>query len=163
MCDFFNICLSKGDNQANLLKIGKIPLVSAGSINNGICKYIERGDGTAQMFQNNVLTIDMFGKIFYQPSKFYSVSHGRVNILISKNYISKHILLFFVNILEKRFFSKYSFANMCSKKRLEREIVLLPITQCGEPDYQFMENYMKSLIYKKYKKYLNFLENKNMY
>ena len=160
LIDFFEICLSKGDNQANLLKIGKIPLVSAGSVNNGICKYIEFGDGISEIFNNNLITIDMFGKIFYQPHKFYSVSHGRINIIIPKTYLNKYILLFFVSVLEKRFFGKYSFANMCSKKRLERETILLPITLQGKPDYEFMEEYIKEIINKKRQKYIEYVKDK---
>lgn len=48
---------------------------------------------------------------------------------------------------------------MCSKKRLERETAILPITQCGEPDYQFMENYIKNIMIKKYNNYLKYIEN----
>ena len=65
--------------------------------------------------------------------------------------------MFFVNILEKRFDGKYSFANMCSKKRLEREKILLPTTLQGTPDYEFMENYTKRLIYNKLLKYLEYI------
>ena len=158
--ELFDICLSKGDNQANLLNIGNIPLVSAGSVNNGICKYIKNGDGISQIFNGNIITVDMFGKIFYQPYKFYSVSHGRINILIPKIFLNKHILLFFVNILEKRFDGKYSFANMCSKKRLEREKILLPTTPQGDPDYEFMENYIKELMSKKRQKYIEYVKEK---
>ena len=155
----FDICLSKGDNQANLLKGGNIPLVSAGSGNNGICKFIKDNDGISEIFENNLITIDMFGKIFYHPYKFYSVSHGRINILIQKNNMNKNVLLFFATALENRFLNKYSFANMCNKRRLEREIILLPTTPQGEPDYQFMENYIKNLMYEKYNKYLKYIEN----
>ena len=158
--ELFDICLSKGDNQANLLNIGNIPLVSAGSVNNGICKYIKNGDGISQIFNGNIITVDMFGKIFYQPYKFYSVSHGRINMLIPKIFLNKHILLFFVNILEKRFDGKYSFANMCSKKRLEREKILLPTTPQGDPDYEFMENYIKELMSKKRQKYIEYVKEK---
>jgi len=35
--DLFEIQLLAGDNQVNKLLDGKIPLVSAGTINNGIC------------------------------------------------------------------------------------------------------------------------------
>lgn len=42
--DLFNISLSKGDNQANLLLDGNIPLISSGTTNNGICKFIKTGD-----------------------------------------------------------------------------------------------------------------------
>ena len=34
---------------------------------------------------------------------------------------------------------------------------MLPITQNGQPDYFFMENYIKNIDYKKRKKYLDYV------
>lgn len=156
--DIFEIKLSKGDNQADLLENGTFPLVSAGNNNNGICKYIKTGDGISNIFTSKSITIDMFGKVFFQPYNFYSVSHGRINILTSKHLYNEYVGLFFCNILENRFKGKYSFAVMCNKRRLEREKLLLPATKEGEPDYVFMEKYIKNIIFNKYNNYLRYIK-----
>lgn len=156
---FFQILLSTGDNQANLLEDGKLPLISAGTINNGICKFVKNGDGISKIFQANSITIDMFGKVFYQNYNFYAVSHGRINILLPTFISNKYINLFFCSIIENRFKNKYSFAFMCNKKRLEREKISIPINSKGEPDYEFMENYIKNITIKKYNNYLKYIEN----
>ena len=146
----FEIELSKGDNQAKKLMDGDIPLISAGSYNNGVCKYVKIGDGKSNIFQKNTITIDMFGKSFYQDKDYYAVSHGRVNILKSKFILTKNIGLFLVCIFDSTFIKKYSFSAMCSQSSLKKEIIKLP-SKNNQPDWKFMENYidMHSSLYKK--------------
>ena len=147
---YFQIILSDGDNQAKLLDEGNIPLVSAGSTNNGICKYISKGDGISQLFDGNVITVDMFGKAFYQPNSFYAVSHGRVNILKPRSGVDgfeldKYIGLFFVTMIEERIFQNYSFGDMCNSTQLKKDQIYLPINEAGTPNWDAIRNYMKSL------------------
>ncbi len=99
----------------------------------------------------------MFGKVFFQPAKFYAVSHGRINILIPKFKINKYIALFIISTLEKKTLNRYSFSHMCNKRRLYNETIYLPITKNLQPDYAFMENYMRYLEQKKLKAYLDYL------
>lgn len=81
--DYFDVYLSSGDLKIDECEPGKIPLVSSGTTNNGIVGYIdEKGDGKAQIFKSNSLTVDMFCNTFYQNNDYYAVSHGRVNIYI---------------------------------------------------------------------------------
>jgi len=40
--------------------------------------------------------------------------------------------------------------------RLKRQKIMLPINENNEPDYIFIENYMKNLEYKKLSEYLEF-------
>lgn len=149
----FDVVLSDGDNQAKLLDEGTIPLVSAGSTNNGICKYIAKGDGISHKFTGNVITVDMFGKAFYQPREFFSVSHGRVNILIPKevndyNFVlNKYIALFLITMMEERFRDDYSFGEMCNSTALNKEEIYLPIGCNGKPNWDAIEEYIKALFF----------------
>ena len=145
LIELFDFYLSKGDNQAQKLDEGEIPLVSSGSFNNGICKYIDKGDGISELFEGNLITIDMFGQPFYQNNPFYSVSHGRVNILKPKFHINEYIGLFIVSVMQKMYYEKYGFATMCSQTKLKKECIKLPINSEGNPDWLYMENYMKAL------------------
>lgn len=143
--DLFNIELSKGDNKANELPIGKIPLISAGENNNGIVKYINNGDGYAQIFPGNSITVDMFGNAFYQSENYYTVSHGRVNILIPKNSFkfNKHIALFIISQLKKlRKF--YGFSYMLTSKRIGTNTLNLPIID-NQIAFDYMESYIREL------------------
>ena len=140
--ELFDIFLSKDDIQPKNIIDGSIPLISSGKTNNGITTYIE--NNTAKIWKGNVLTVDMFGKVFYQKDDFCCVSHGRVNILISKKEYSQYILQFIGTSLEK-ITEKYEFTEMCTSKKLLKDKLYLPITSDGEPDYKYMEEYMKKI------------------
>lgn len=138
----FHIVLPKGDIQEKKIDDGDIPLISAGKINNGIVKYVDKnGDGISTIIDRNCITIDMFGKSFYQEQPFYAVSHGRVNILVPKFELNKNIALFLCSVLDS-FGNKYNFKEMCNKARLEKLKITIPINENNEPDFNKMEEYM---------------------
>lgn len=152
----YNFDLAKGDIQLKKALPGHTPLVSAGFSDNGIVGFIET-DTSSDVFSGNKLTIDMFGQPFYQPAPFQSVSHGRVNILSGKC-ISDAANMFIVSCVKAGTASKYSYNQMCSQKRLQRQKVMLPVDDKGNPDYEYMEQYAKNMILKKYKQYLAFID-----
>lgn len=157
----FELKLSKGDNQANLLEEGHIPLISSGLNTNGITKFVKNGDGKSIKFEKNTITIDMFGKAFYHDYSFFSVSHGRVNILIPKFTINKYIALFLITIIDNSFSNIFSYNRMCSQKRLNSTKIQLPTTPNGIPNWQFMEDYTKQELLKQSQKLIAFYENKS--
>lgn len=155
--DLFKFVQSLGDNQANKLQDGQTPLISAGSTNNGICKYVKDFDIKSQLFKGNIVSIDMFGKVYYHPYSFRSVSHGRVNILIPKFKLNQDIGQFFCAAIEIAMKDKYNYSKMCTQKRLNTQKLKLPIDNLNNPDYKFMENYIQNLKLQKLNNYLNFL------
>ena len=160
----FDVQLSKGDIKLDDMNEGSVPLVSSGETNNGIVGFIDTcGDGKAEIFTGNKLTLDMFGNAFYQPDDFYAVSHGRVNILIPYFALTKNIGLFIASVIKKEQY-RFSYGRaVYSGVAAEMEIIL-PIqenadgtphidTECTYshegyvPDWLWMENYIKSLPY----------------
>ena len=144
LSDLFELHLAKGDLQPKKLENGEIPLVSAGGTNNGIVMYIKNSYDKSEKFNSNVITIDMFGKAFYQNKDFFAVSHGRVNILKPKFDLNFHIGLFFVSLFDKKLLDNFSFTKMCSQGRLQKETIKLPIDSNGNPNFEFMENTIKT-------------------
>ena len=55
-------------------------------------------------------------------------------------------MLFFASILYQEK-SKYSYGRLMSKEKTRESIIRLPQTLSGDPDWQFMEDYIKSLPY----------------
>lgn len=145
LTDLFDIVLAKGDLQPKKLEKGNIPLVSAGNFNNGIAMYINGGDGISEKFDKNCISVDMFGKAFYQNNDFYAVSHGRVNILLPKFELNKFIAMFFIAILNSKLFGKYSFSTMCSQSKLTKEKISLPIDKFSNPNFEIMEKFIKEI------------------
>lgn len=146
--DLFDVYLSAGDLKIDDCDPGNIPLVSSGSTNNGIVGYINKyGDGTAQIFKSNSITVDMFCNAFYQNTDFYAVSHGRVNVLYPKFKLNLQIGLFICNIIRQEQF-KYSYGRAVYSSEIARMVIKLPASTDNTPDWNFMEQYIKSLNHK---------------
>jgi hypothetical protein len=145
--DYFDVYLSSGDLKIDACEPGKIPLVSSGATNNGIVGYIdEKGDGKAQIFKANSITVDMFCNAFYQNNDYYAVSHGRVNILYPKFKCNPLIGCFICSVINNERF-KYSYGRAVYSDEISRMVIKLPTTSGNVPDFNFMENYIKSLPY----------------
>lgn len=141
--DLFEAYLSKDDIQPKNFVEGKIPLVSSGKENNGIIAFVE--DEKARLWEANTLTIDMFGKVFYQESPYFAVSHGRVNILLPKISMTKGCLQFIGCAIEKVASQKYAFNEMCTGTKVLKNNIKLPATPNGAPDWAYMESFMANL------------------
>lgn len=75
-----------------------------------------------------------------------------------KNHIDdKCVLLFFTSIFAMQRV-KYSYGYKFKEKRMHRQKLMLPITDGGKPDYEYMEQYAKNMMLRKYEQYLAFLD-----
>lgn len=143
--DLFDI--KKGERLVKEERItGEIPLITATSENNGVVDYISYDEfkDTKKIFEDK-LTIDMFFNVFYHSYKYFS--DDNVHTLIPKNFLlSKYASLFLVTILKELQY-KYNFGRQVRLQRLDFDEIELPIDKKGNPDWSFMENYIKSLPY----------------
>lgn len=87
----------------------------------------------------------MFGKAFYQEKAYNCVSHGRVNILIPKFEINGYAQQFIATVIQSVSSKKYEFKEMCTGKKLLQNTIKLPVDETGNPDFSYMESYMKNL------------------
>lgn len=141
--ELFNAFLSKDDIQPKAIVVGNTPLVSSGKENNGIIAFIDNKN--ARLWEANTLTVDMFGKVFYQEQPYYAVSHGRVNILMPKMPMTKHCMQFIGCAIERVTTDKYAFSEMCTGTKLLKDVILLPKDKTGQPDWAYMEEYMRKV------------------
>ena len=134
--------------------IGKIPYVSSTSLNNGVDNFIGNDTGV-RIFQDclSLANSGSVGSCFYEPFKFVASDH----VTHLKNNYSKYTYLFLACLLN-RLSEKYNFNREINDDRISREKILLPVTPKGEPDYTYMENYMKYLEQKKLLEYLNYIK-----
>lgn len=148
--DIFNI--QKGERLTVVDRtLGNTPLLTASSVNNGISSFIDYDifKDKKRIFENKI-TVDMFCNVFYQEFEYFSDDNIHTllfkNKLYKKYYKNKYINLFLVSIL-KQLSRKYDYGRQVRLKRFEEEIISLPITNRKELDFEFMENYIKSLSY----------------
>lgn len=120
--------------------IGIYPYVTTQATNNGI-------DGFYNYYteEGNVLTVDsaVIGYCSYQELPFSASDH--VEKLIPKFEMSKYIALFLTTIINAEQY-RYNYGRKCSQTRMKTISIKLP-TKKNQPDFIYIENYMKSLQY----------------
>jgi hypothetical protein len=81
---------------------------------------------------------------FYHEGPY--IANQNLTVLLPKKSCSKYAMLFFATVLfqEK---PKYSYGRLMSKEKTRDSIVKLPVDSDGNPDWQFMEDYIKALPY----------------
>lgn len=141
--------LKKGDHV-----LGNIPYVSSTMMNNGVDSFIGNKEG--KRF-NNCITLANSGSVgatFYHKYEFIGSDH--ITALKNDNF-NKYVYLFLTTIVS-RIGDKYSFNREINDFRISKEKILLPVNQENEPDYEYMEQYIKNIMFEQYSRYLQFLE-----
>lgn len=126
---------------------GENPFVCSSESNNGIACYTS----LSNKHKGNCITINKDGSVgcaFYQEKDFSTNKHVIVATPKFKEF-NKYIAMFMIPIIELEKF-RYSFGRAWGLDRMKTTVIKLPITSKGEPDYQFMEDYIKTLPYSKY-------------
>lgn len=142
LVDLFKITGSKTTPIIELEEYGKgkHPFVTTQATNNGI-------DGFYDYFteEGNILTVDsaVLGYCAYQPLSFSASDH--VEKLIPKFELNKYRAMFLTTLLNKEQY-RYNYGRKCSQDRMKQRSIKLP-SKNNKPDWQFMEDYIKSLSY----------------
>lgn len=131
--------------------IGKIPVVTSTEDNNGISDYLDIPDFLLE--EENTITIANNGSVgatFYQEKKYAATSDVSIMKLKDKNVkLNKYIALFLVTVISKEKY-RFNYGRKWGITRMEKTTIKLPakfINDKYEPDWEFMENYIKSLPY----------------
>jgi hypothetical protein len=121
---------------------GTIPLVTAGFLNEGVSDYISND---VDVYSNRI-TIDMFGTCCYRGYTF--ACDDNILVLYPKHnmQISKYAYVFLSAVIEADRY-KYAYGRQYRQKIFDKQRIQLPITPDGTPDWEYMENYIKSLPY----------------
>jgi hypothetical protein len=133
---------------------GIIPYASSTAMNNGIDNWINNSDDV-RIF-NNCLSLANSGSVgacFFQPFNFVASDH--ITKLANAKF-NKYVYLF-ISITVSRLGEKYSFNREINDTRIKREKIILPTNKNKEPDYEYMENYMKKIEFNKLKNYLDYI------
>lgn len=121
---------------------GDTPYCSVTTENNGIKEMID----LLPDFDGNQLVVEKIrATTFYQDSPFCATSD--VNILTPLFAMSRYVGLFLVTIINFSEGYKWSYGRQCRVNDTKNIKIKLPADSNGNPDWQFMENYIKSLPY----------------
>jgi hypothetical protein len=147
LCDLFVFEKGKCGSAEKLLeKGGDISYVGAKKQDNGFMYKVMRDEVFVTKGQCLVFICDGQGSVGYstfQEKDFI----GSTTLSMGRNVnINKYNALFLITLLDKERF-KYSFGRKWSGDKLKNTELKLPITKDGKPDWQYMEDYIKSLPY----------------
>lgn len=137
---------------------GNTPYISATSINNGINNFVDNENNSLESKCISINRTGSVGYAFYHEYTALFSNNCRKFILNEHN--NKYVSLFIVNQIKQQK-EKYNYGYKMGTGRLKRQQIMLPISEEGEPDYNYMEQYMINLEIKLLKKYIDFVENNN--
>lgn len=157
---FYN---KKPDNHSG----NSVPFIGAIDNNNGISEYydikdIEEASKTGdennvplpeKIFEGNCITVSNNGSVgyaFYQQKSF-TCSHDVNPLYLHPDWnkeLNPYIAMFLCSLIEKERY-RWTYGRKWRPKRMPSSIIKLPVDSNENPDWQFMEDYIKSLPYSK--------------
>ena len=121
---------------------GDIPRITVTNFNNGIVGYYKNIDSDNYRVFENFISVSFLGTIFYHPYK--ASLDMKVHCLKLKNKdLNKDIALFLISVIKKHI-SYFAYNDQLSSTVLPQLSILLPVKE-NEPDWVYMENYIKAL------------------
>ena len=139
LCDLFKFTRGKRLTKLDSIQ-GDTPLVTAGEQNQGVNRYV---DNDMEVY-SNCITIDMFGYSVYRGYEF--CCDDNILVLEPKLYMSKYIMIFIATVINKDKY-KCAYGRQYRQKTLTKHKIKLPTDKENNPDWYFMEEYIKSLPY----------------
>lgn len=125
------------------LNEGKTPVIAAARYNQGIAGYYD-----VPSEYENAITISCngvgCGSTYYHDYPFAIT--GDAIVLENIGNVPIGALHFIASVYDVYFSRKYSYADKCSADKAEAECISLPATSDGQPDWDYMESYMKAVM-----------------
>ncbi len=153
---------------------GTIPFLSATQFNNGVSEFytfseIKNASKTGddkndhsideKIFKGNCIAVTNNGSVgfaFYQKKDF-TCSHDINPLYLKKHKLNTHLAKFLISTIEKQRIC-FEYARKWRPMRMVKSKILLPTNSKGEPDYAFMEQYMRHKEQEKQKEYQQFIK-----
>lgn len=154
--DLFEVTGSVTTKPQNLIENGFIPRITCSATNNALDDFYQN----KATEKGGVLTVDSatIGYVSYQSHDFIATDHVEKIINKDNSYISRFIGLFEKQCIDKATISKYGYGYKFAQERIKNQKILLPVSENGEPDFDFMENYIHELEQEKLSEYKSYAQ-----
>ena len=140
--DIFNVIKGTRLTKADM-RDGTIKFIGSSAMNNGETHRIANNE---KLHPANTITVcynGSIGETFYQDEQFWASDD--INVLYPKFDMTKLMAMFICPII-KSVGQKYAFIDKWKQEDMKNETIRLPITSTGEPDWRYMEDYMKQIM-----------------
>lgn len=125
------------------MRPGATPFIGSTELDNGVTAYVDE----APIHKGNTISVTYNGSVaeaFYQPRDFWATDD--VNVLYPKFALNPYRALFLCAIIRKEKY-RYNYGRKWHLERMRETKIKLPVDKSGQPDWEFMEAYIKSLPY----------------
>lgn len=140
--DLFDVRKGTRLTKANM-KPGEIRFIGSSAMNNGLTAMISNSEN---VHPANTLTVcynGSVGETFYQDKPFWASDD--VNVLYPKFEMNMYIGMFIVPII-KAVSIRYNFVDKWKQEVMTVSEIKLPATSDGQPDYAYMDQYMRDVM-----------------
>lgn len=141
----FEIKKGKRLTKANMTE-GSTPFIGAIDSNNGLRELI----GQPPIHLKNTITVNYNGngvaEAFYQNEAYWCSDD--VNVLYPRFVLNKYIALFICSIIRNEKY-RFSYGRKWHMERMNSSKINIPVDEFGDPDFEFMGNFIKSLPFSK--------------
>lgn len=134
---------------------GDTPYISATALNNGVSAFVGNENTTLEKYCISINRNGSVGYAFYHP--YNALFSNDCRKLITG--LDKYCSLFIVNQIKAQK-DKYNYGYKMGTNRIKRQKILLPINDEGEPDYNYMRQYLINTEISMLKKYLSYINDK---
>ena len=138
-------------------KSGTIPRITATDVNNGVAMFTSRYEEKARYF-SNFISVSFLGSVFYHKDTV-SLDMKIHGIKPCRYELKSESALFLIPLI-KNFSFKYSYGYQLSTRILVNQKLMLPIDFQGQPNWQFMEDYIKQEQKQQAQKIIDYYERK---
>ena len=140
--EIFKIKKGKRLTKADMME-GEINYIGASDSNNGITAKISNDK---YIHPANTITVSYNGSIaeaFYQSKPFWATDD--VNVLYPKFSITPNNALFLCTLIHKEKY-RFNYGRKWDKEMMQQSKIKLPVNANNNPDWQWMENYVKNTL-----------------
>lgn len=137
----FELERGKGPRKKDLDGNGIVPFITSTDSNNGLTDYTSM----EPCHNGNVITVNRNGSVgeaYYQPIPFCSTED--VHVFTPKFNMDSYIAMFLITLIRKEKF-RFGYGRKWGLERMKNSVIRLPITPNGDPDWEYMRNFIKSL------------------
>lgn len=137
---------------------GNTPYITSGSQNNGIGYFVNNRNDT---YDKGYIAFNRNGAVglaFYHP--YWSVMGNDCRKLHLAEADENIYVGIFISTCISMQSKSFSYSRKLGTGRANKLQIMLPVTDEGKPDYQFMEDYIRELMDRKYKQYKVYAQKK---
>lgn len=134
-----------------------VPYVTRTNANNGIARFVSDDNLAYGYDKAGCITVGLDTQTaFWQSHNF--VTGQNIQVITGDN-LNLFSAQFVIPLFRSQMQAKFNWGgNGATLGRMKRLELMLPITDSGEPDFEYMEQYVKNMMLRKYKQYLTFLD-----